>query len=234
MVNNQTPQNPNSRNFDNLKGQIDYLEEKIRQAEMAASAKMDQAAPIRSIYKWKAPERIYEPKSQQWYTTVALITVVIVAYSALTGNYLLIMALIILLVLLYAMNTFPPKIVEHDITNKGISTFDKIFVWNKIESFWVSRRSKQYVVNIDLAERNMNRIILLIGEGDVNKIVQELVKRVDYINPGGTRQDILSKMTEGKHIPLTTFLDVFEEGKKRGIPPKPETKSVAPPATAKQ
>jgi hypothetical protein len=203
--------------FDELKNQIDYLEAKLRSAELEANARLEEAAPIQTLYKWRAPERIFAPKNRSWYVSVAFVVIIIVAYSALTANYLLILALIVLLILLYALNTFPPKVIEHEITNKGIKTFDKIFTWNKIENFWVSRRSNQYLLNIDLLDGSVKRMILLVGDGDANKIVQELVKRVDYINPGGTRQDFLSKLTEGRHVPLTEFLDVFEESRKKGI-----------------
>jgi hypothetical protein len=218
MENKTSPINPvNKQGLDDLRNQIEYLESKIRQAELAASAKMDEAAPIRTIYKWRAPERIYSPKGRQWYVTVAFVTVIIVAYSALTGNYLLIVALIMLLMLLYALNTFPPKMLDLEITNKGIKMEDKIFTWNRIENFWVTERSEQYVLNINLFEGQVKRMILLVGEGDPNTIVTELVKRIDYINPGGTNQDIFTKLIEGKHIPITKFLDVFGESKKLGI-----------------
>lgn len=211
---------------DTLRSQIDYLEEKIRNAELVANQRYDAAAPIQTVYKWKAPERIFNPKGRQWYISVAFIVIIIVAYSALTANYLLILTLIMLLILLYALNTFPPKILTHEITNKGLKIFDKIFVWNKIDGFWVSRRAEQYVINIDLVNEDMNRIIILVGTGDPKIIVQEMVKRIDYINPGGTKQGILSRLTEGQHVPLTEFLDVFEESEKRGIklPEKPTPK----------
>lgn len=203
--------------LDEIKSQIDLLEAKLRAAETETNSRLEDAAPIRTIYKWQAPERIFEPKNRSWYVTVAFFVILIVAYSALTANYLLILALIVLLILLYALNTFPPKMIEHEITNKGIKTLDRIYTWNRIESFWVSKRSNQYLLNINLFEGSVKRMILLIGDADAGKIVQELVKRVDYINPGGTRQDILSKLTEGRHVPLTEFLDVFEESKKKGI-----------------
>lgn len=218
MENKTSPTNPvNKQDLNDLRNQIEFLESKIRQAELAASAKMDEAAPIRTIYKWRAPERIYSPKGRQWYVTVAFITVIVVAYSALTGNYLLIVALIMLLMLLYALNTFPPKMLDLEITNKGIKMEDKIYTWNRIENFWVTERSGQYVLNVNLFEGQVKRMILLIGEGDPNTIVTELVKRIDYINPGGTNQDVFTKLIEGKHIPITKFLDVFGESEKLGI-----------------
>jgi len=232
---NKTIQKKQPKDIGDLRTQIDYLEEQIRQAEMAASERLEQSAAIRSIYKWKAPERIFDPKGRKWYITVAFITILIVAYSALTGNYLLILALIMLLMLLYALNTFPPKILEHEITNKGLKIFEQIHTWNRIESFWVAKRSNQYVLNINLADRRVNRIIILVGQGDPNIIVQELVKRVDYINPGGTKQDILSRLTEGKHIPLTKFLDVFEESRKLNKEkPRPNKAPAAPRRPVKQ
>ncbi len=217
---NTTNSKITANNLDELRQQIDYLEKQIRQAEQAAMLKLEESAPLQSIYKWKAPERIHVKRSKNWYITVSFFIVIIVAYSALTQNYLLILALIMLLILLYALDTFPPKEIEHEILNKGIKTMDKIYTWNKIESFWVTKRNDQYVLNFDLYDERIPRMILLVGNGNINKIVRELVFRIDYKNPGGTQQDILTRLTEGKHMPLTKFLDVFKESKKLNIKPQ--------------
>ena len=242
MANTQTDsKTPNSTpDVYGLREEIDRLEAKIRDAEMAANAKLEEAAPLRTVMKWKAPERLYTQKGRRWYVTVAFITIIIIAYSALTGNYLLILALITLLILLYAMNAFPPRMIEHEITNKGLKTFDRIYTWNKIEGFWVSRREGQYVLNIDLLEESIGRMILLIDPKLSSEIVGEFVRRVDYINPGGTNQDFLSKLTEGKHMPLTEFLDVYgesekleEEEEEKENPPKASATPSPAPAKAK-
>ncbi len=200
-------------NIDTLREQIDKLEEQIRQAEIAAADKMEELGPIKSQYKWKAPDRIFNPKGKQWYTTVAMITTVIIAYAALTSNYFLILSLVVLLMLLYALNTFPPNTVEHEITNKGLTVFDRVYTWDKILNFWVTTRNGEHILNFTLFEGNVNRMILLQGDGDINKIVEILVKRVDYLNPGGGNQDILTRYMEGKHVPLTKFIDVFQKSK---------------------
>lgn len=207
----------NAPQIQDLRQQIDYLEEQIRAAEQAANAQLEAAGPLKTVYKWKAPDRIYSPKGKQWYTTVALISVIIVAYAALTANYFLILTIIMLLMLLYALNNFPPNIVEHEITNKGINVFEKFYTWNNLLNFWVTRRAGQYVINIVLVEGNVNRIILLVGKGDAKRIVGELVKYVDYLNPGATTQDFITRFTEGQHIPLTRFLDLYEESKRLNL-----------------
>ncbi|MBD3280199.1 hypothetical protein GF389_01585 [Candidatus Dojkabacteria bacterium] len=214
MADQKTDPKISGPDVNELRNEIDRLEAKIREAEMAANAKLEEAAPLRTVLKWKAPERIYTQKGRRWYVIVAFITIIIIAYSALTGNYLLILALITLLILLYAMNVLPPRIIEHEITNKGLKTFDKIYTWNKIVGFWVSKREGQYVMNVDLFDESVPRMILLLdnNKAKASEIVSELVKRVDYVNPGGTNQDILSKLIEGKHMPLTDFVDVFGEG----------------------
>lgn len=197
-------------NTQELRQQIDMLEEKIRQAEMAAQQKLEEAAPLRSIYKWKAPERIYSPKGRPWYVTIGLVTVIVVAYAALTGNYLLILALIMLLMLLYALNSFPPKMLEHEITNKGINTIGQLYTWDKFLNFWVSQRDNQYLLNFTLTEGNVSKIILLIGRGDLKLIIREIAKYVDYLNPGGTKQNFINRYLEGNHIPLPQFYDMLE------------------------
>ncbi len=227
-LNTKNNQKQTVEDLEKLRAQIDYLEEKIRQAEKASVSKLEQADPLQTIYKWESPERLHTKKNKTWYTIVYFFTSIIVAYSALTHNYLLILALIMLLVLLYALDSFPPKMITHEILNQGIKTMNKIYSWDRIVEFWVTERSGQYVLNFTLLDEQVPRMIILAGKGDINKIVRELVLRIDYKNPGGTKQDIFSRITEGKHLPVTQFLDVFAESQKleqkQTIKPQPNEK----------
>ena len=209
MADSKTNPKISGPDVNELRDEIDRLEAKIREAELAANAKLEQAAPLRTMIKWKAPERVYTQRGRRWYVTVAFIAVIIIAYAALTANYLLIVALIALLSLMYAMNIIPPKIVEHEITNKGLKTFDRIYTWNKIEGFWVSEREGHKMLNVNLFDEAVSKMILILDDKLASQIVSEMVRWVDYINPGGTKQDIISRYTDGRHLPLTDFLDVY-------------------------
>lgn len=203
----------NTEELNKMRVQIDALEEQIRQAEMASQTKMEEYAPIKSIYKWKAPLRIFNPKGQSWYVTVAFVVIIVVAYSALTANFFLIIALIALLVLVYALNVYPPPIVEHEIINKGIKAFNKVYLWRTIRSFWITERSNHYLIHIQLNNERLPTFILLIGEGDPGVIVREMMKRIDYVNPGGS-QNPIDRLVQGKHQPITKFLDIYAESEK--------------------
>ncbi|KKQ11050.1 MAG: hypothetical protein US23_C0012G0001, partial [candidate division WS6 bacterium GW2011_GWE1_36_69] len=75
---NARQNSPVAPDFSELRTQIDYLEEKLRDAEMAATAKLEESAPIKTLYKWRAPERIFNPKGREWYVSVGFVVMIIV------------------------------------------------------------------------------------------------------------------------------------------------------------
>lgn len=199
------------KNSAKVSREISELDQKIAQAEKVREIIIDEKAPIRSIYKWQAPERIYEPKNREWYVGVAAIAMIVIVYAALTNNFGLIFAIIALMLFIYAVNTIPPKQVMHEITNKGIKTHGSLYTWKNIDVFWVSHRGNHVVINFEVrVSRNdlyTQRLIALKGSGNTKTIVQELVKHVDYLTSKEAPTNPVAKFMEGKYQPLITFID---------------------------
>jgi hypothetical protein len=200
MKNNTSAKKPQEINeLDN------YIESEKQKAEILNFSRQ----PLKTIFKWRVPERIFEYKSRTWYVTVAAISMVVIIYSALTTNLLLIFTVISILLLLYSLNSIPPKIVEHELTNKGVYSYASLIVWKNIVAFWITKRGNQYLINFEIKENKSDatrRLILLVKEEDLGFIVNYLVQYVDYYNEEDLLFSFIGSFIEGEHQPLLNFI----------------------------
>ena len=194
-----------------LDKELAELDAQIARAKEVQSALLAQREPIKSVYTWEAPERVFEPKERSWYVTVATISMVVIIFAALTNNIGLIFAVITLVMVTYALNTIPPKNARHEIMNKGLHVFSLFFPWKNVNAFWVTKRNKALLMNFEVREKdtepNFHRLILLNGTGDLKKIIPYLVQYVDYLGPSEVGTNFIKNLTEGEYIPLINFVD---------------------------
>jgi hypothetical protein len=186
------------------------LNMEIAQNKMIQQIIMEEQAPMRLLYEWKAPERVYTQRTRKWYVGVAVIAMLIIAYSALTANVVLIFLVIAMMLVIYSLASIPPHEITNKITNKGLNVFDNLYIWRNFIYFWVTKRGNEHVIHLEFKEKYTDvyyqRMILLTGKGDLKQIVFELLKHIDYLNSGSG--GILSKWVEGEFIPLLRIIDV--------------------------
>ena len=53
-----------------LDKELAELDAQITRAKEVQAKVVAQQEPIRSVYTWEAPERVFEPKERSWYVTV--------------------------------------------------------------------------------------------------------------------------------------------------------------------
>lgn len=165
--------------------------------------------PYQTLYKWTAPSRVFVERSGTFYGLISLASVVIIALAAATQQYLLIVVTIAVMILLYVSSTVKPQILEHEITNRGVRLGQQLYSWKNIEGFWLSERAGQLILVIDLAPNFVpNRILVLVGSGDVRKIVTELLQNSPYVSPRAAGIDLVSTFTYGKYLPISTWQGV--------------------------
>jgi hypothetical protein len=186
---------------------LDY--EIYRQKAMEANLK-EQLRPLQNLYSWKAPERVYDLKSRRWYTVIAAIAMFGIIYAALVQDYMLIVAIIALVMMLYTVNSVPPHVTSHQITNKGLYSFNTLFLWKNLLNFWVSKRGKHTLIHIDYRVKPKDiyyqHMIILQGESDLKKVVSYLVRNVDYLGESEIERNALSSLTDGAYQPLLSII----------------------------
>lgn len=165
---------------------------------------------VETLYSWTAPERDYSPKSRKWYIGVGFVAIVFIVISALTNNFVLIFAIIALIVVIYTVNTIPPRLITHQITNKGLYTFQTIFLWKNMLAFWISFRDHKYLMHLQYKGKSNETVyqemILLLNKVDVEKVVTLMVPYVDYLGPNELGGGILTILAQGKYLPLLEII----------------------------
>lgn len=162
--------------------------------------------PVETLYTWEAPERDYDPKTKKWYLGLGIIALVFIAFAALTNNILLVFAIIALVVVIYTINTIAPRNITHQLTNKGLYTFDTLFLWKNMTAFWITQRGRKFLMHIEFRGKSTNSsyqtMIIMIGKGNLEKIVTNMVQFVDYLGPNEIDLSILTSWSQGKYLPL--------------------------------
>lgn len=225
------------KNKEKLEEEIAKLDQEINRSKNYQKALEKEREVINIVYEWKAPERVFENKSRSWYVSVAVIATVVIIFSALINNFILIIAIIALLVLMYALNSIPPQIVTHQITNKGLNIFDELIIWKNIKLFWITQRGEHTLINLSIQgpkDELPYKSILLKGDADVDLIVNYLVQYVDYAGAKEIPLNFITKILDGEYKPLVEFYlrkDIQTKDPKdnpylpKNQAPKPKTQS---------
>jgi hypothetical protein len=195
-----------TKELEELKNRIGELEKELKENKVAKKkAKKEESMPIHDVYTWHAPDRVYTERTSTWYIVVAFVACFSIVVAFLLGNWPSILAICAIIILVYVLNVIPPNTIKLAVTNRGIRIEEELFLWNDIEYFWVSERSGQLVLNIHLLNQ-AGRVVALIGSGDVNKILKEIIKHEEYREPRGM-EGLISSLLEGRRKRLTDFLE---------------------------
>lgn len=199
----------NNSSIKSAREEIESLDAQILKAKALREAIEEERKPIYSVYKWISPERVFEPKDKKWYLIISSISMFIIVLSLLTENYGLVIAIVSLIVLLYALNSVPARDISHEITNKGVSLNSVLYTWKKISKFWISTRGEHKFLNtiIEDKENQEEQLITYLGNADVKKIVSFLSQYVDYISEMETNNNFISNKLFGRTEPLSKFIE---------------------------
>ena len=195
-------------------GEIDLeqarLDQQIEANKLEREIMLEESGPLKTLYSWKAPERLFSAKSRVWYVIVATVAMLLIVYSALTSNIVLIFLIVALVLVVFAMYSIKPQETTYRITSKGINAFEALYIWRNILDFWITKRGKDYLLNLDYKEKPTDlyyqRMIILIGDGDLKSIVNLLVRHLDYMASG--QRSIIANFIEGKYIPLLDIVKI--------------------------
>jgi hypothetical protein len=160
--------------------------------------------PVRTLIDWKAPSRPYRKKERSYYTTVALLIILVSLIAFFWGERLLIGALLALGFLVYVLNFTPPQEIEYKVSTQGITIGDHFYHWEELDSFWFSQKEGQKILNILTKFRFPGLLMLVMGSTPQDELQRVVARYLPFheIAPKST----LEKWSEGlqKHFPLET------------------------------
>jgi hypothetical protein len=175
-------------------------------------AALKSTAPIKLLYSWTSPERIWKPKTQVWYLVSALVIMLLILLAVKLGYYIFVIALLAFLLLWFVQGTMAPWEVKHQITNEGIFTYDTFHRWSDFAYFWFAEKDGWKLLQLDLQkELNHPRITLLVNVGEDDEIFNMLVPKVKYGEMHEVGYNIFAHLVYGEYIPLTAYVPDLDQ-----------------------
>lgn len=160
------------------------------------------ANPVKTFLTWTAPSRPFRKKDRSYYTTVAIIVILLALIALLAREILLIGVLLALAFVTYVLNFIPPEDIEYKISSQGIIIGDHFYFWGDLDSFWFSEKEGQKVLHVLTNLRFPGQLMLLLGSEEEETVKKTVAHYLPYheIPP----KSMLDSWAEGlqKHFPL--------------------------------
>lgn len=163
---------------------------------------------IKTYLSWKAPSRPFRKKDKSYYTTIAILVVLLILIALLAQEILLIGVLLALAFVAYVLGFVPPEDVEYKISTQGITIGDHFYFWQDLDSFWFAEKEGQKILNVLTHLRFPGQLMLVLdpstssgqeSEEEVKKIVAKYLP-FHEIAP----KSLMDKWADSlqKHFPL--------------------------------
>lgn len=138
------------------------------------SLKTGKPEAMKVLISWRSPSRLFKRLSREKFATIGAIVFLVAIILVFLQEWFLIAVIVSLAFFSYVLSHIQPEEIEHQITNKGISTGGKSYVWDQLLKFWFEQQDGQSVLMVDGSDRFPFRLLLLLGEKkkeDVQKIL---------------------------------------------------------------
>ncbi len=165
------------------------------------SPKLNEAGEVRTLLEWEAPSRPYRKKDRSYYTTSAILVILLVLIAFLAREFLLIGVLLSLTFVAYVLAFVPPNKVKYRISTQGVIIGENFYFWHYLDSFWFKEKEGMKVMFIQTGLGFPAQLMLVLE--DIN---QEEVKKV------------VARFLPFHEIPYRTMFDKWVEGLQKHFP----------------
>lgn len=171
--------------------------------------KMMEAEEIKTLLSWEAPSRPFKKKDRSYYTTIAILAILLVLIAFLAREFLLIGVILSFAFVSYVLAFVPPHHISYRISTQGITIGEDFYFWHFLDAFWFKKKEGQTILHIQTRLRFPAQLMLVLGDpsagsGQVNEEkIKKLVSRfLPYVEV--PYKSWMEKWSEGlqKHFPL--------------------------------
>src|SRR3990167_8731884 len=125
-------------------------------------AKHVAALEAKAIVSWKSPVRIFKARSKKYFTKVALYGLIFVLAAIAFGEFFLVGVIIAVVFVVYVLATVAPQVIEHKITNMGIISGGRAFLWEELDSFWFDKKGDDRLLLVSTKLHFPTRLIIIL------------------------------------------------------------------------
>ncbi len=137
---------------------------------------------------WLAPVHEHREHSSDWYWAVSIITIALAIAFIISGNILLSIIIILGVGTLLALSRHEPRVVEYELSRKGIQTDKTLFLWETLESFWILEETPRSAAKILITSKKilMPHIVIPLDEKrreEVHQALTHMLHEVPQVEP---------------------------------------------------
>jgi len=143
-------------------------------------AKHEAAMEAKSIISWKSPERVFKARSQSYFIKVGLYGLVFILAAIAFGEFFLVGVIIAIIFVVYVLATHAPETIEHKITNMGVTSGGRAFLWEELDSFWFDKRGDDRMLLVDTNLHYPGRLIIILTTVSERTLLDLLEKHLHY------------------------------------------------------
>lgn len=146
-----------------------------------------------ALVYWNAPEHFYVEKTPDWYWGVGIVTLAISAVCIILGNIITGIFVLLAATTLVLHASKPPRIIYHEINDRGLIIDNRLFEFLNLESFWIPHDHIPPRIILKSRKIMMPYIIVFIDEIDPEAVREVLLK---YIAETEHHETFLHKIFE--------------------------------------
>jgi hypothetical protein len=147
-----------------------------------------------TLFSWQAPEFEAFEREKRWYLWVALILLAIIGYATYTNSPVMAITFILIGVVGYIYLNKEPRILNFQITTKGIIAGKDLYDFESIDSFWIFENSTQLdILSLHIKNRLTPFIHIPLYEKNSSQIRSLLLKYIREEKQELTLADSLEK-----------------------------------------
>jgi len=132
---------------------------------------------IETLMTWKAPSRPHRKKNRSFYTTVAILIILIAMIALLAGERMLVAVLFALMFLVYVLNFIEPGEIDYKISTQGVTIDDHFYHWQEMDSFWFEKKDGYTVLHIFTQLKFPTMVMMVLAQTTEESEVKKIVAR---------------------------------------------------------
>lgn len=151
---------------------------------------------------WRAPSRPFRKKDRSYYTTIAILVILLILIALLMHEIMLIGVLLAVAFVAYVLGFVPPEDVDYKISEDGITVENHFYPWVNLKGFWYGQKEGQKILFLSTNLRFPSQLMLVLGEVSEEEIKKTIVKYIPFheIAPKSLMDNWAESLQ--KHFPL--------------------------------
>lgn len=156
---------------------------------------------------WDAPNRIYDPKSTQWFLGLFAAGLVSIVILAVLREIWLILVVAAFVFVYYALARVEPSDIVHRVLSTGIEIGGRLYLWEDLKSFWIAKDENPAQLKIETKLILPHSLELLLPD-DTDEDEMDELKRLlsQYLPVEAKPHSQAGEMVDSALLSITKFV----------------------------